>query len=440
MRRLIRCVLARPWPPVHPCSRRERGWQPLPTAARTGTPPLARGARGGRRRRGPRWRDTPARAGSTRSTASSWACISGHPRSRGEAPPGGPQQRRNSEARGRDTPARAGSTRTRSRTAAPCTGHPRSRGEHCHRYWPFPSLSGTPPLARGARDRTARGVTDSRDTPARAGSTSRCRGPRRRASGHPRSRGEHAAAPVSAKRYRGTPPLALGARTSSGRRPTGPRDTPARAGSTWRPAWCRRRRPGHPRSRGEHTRARGTRASGPTGHPRSRGEHGHDMTQQAGDIGTPPLARGAPLQRDLGRDGVRDTPARAGSTMSPETLEVAKPGHPRSRGEHCDVRGIDTPACGTPPLARGARVRGGADDAEGRDTPARAGSTDRPAAGQHGGSGRPRSRGEHTTTTPPFTPSSGTPPLARGARHPQQRARRLHRDTPARAGSTTPAR
>ena len=151
------------------------------------------------------------------------------------------------------TPARAGSTVQGSNATVPHRDHPRSRGEHHECVPSFVLIVGSPPLARGAPRMPlfmpeALGIT-----PARAGSTTSSPRTTRATADHPRSRGEHGACCCGCCVVSGSPPLARGARNRSPQQSQPVRITPARAGSTRNGCAARIRHRDHPRSRGEHT-------------------------------------------------------------------------------------------------------------------------------------------------------------------------------------------
>ncbi|CAG7844723.1 hypothetical protein USB125703_00970 [Pseudoclavibacter triregionum] len=252
------------------------------------------------------------------------------------------------------TPARAGSaSRARPAPSRP-RDHPRSRGEHVATPDGMDAWTGSPPLARGARDGPLGVAVSTGITPARAGST----GARSAASAtrrdHPRSRGEHNSTCRDLPAVAGSPPLARGARDARRVRPGPRRITPARAGSTPAWAWFGRRRRDHPRSRGEHAVLR---------HP------------QPPRRGSPPLARGAPQRGPALGAQPRITAARAGSTYRHAPRLDGPWDHPRSRGEHRPAHSPTRPGTGSPPLARGARGDLGRARGPRGITPARAGST-----------------------------------------------------------------
>ncbi len=294
---------------------------------------------------------------------------------------------------------------------------------------------GSPPLARGAPGESAQPVGDVGITPARAGSTAQRTGSASVRRDHPRSRGEHLGNTADATAEKGLPPLARGARLGADTELDLARITPARAGSTAVP------RPG---------------ISQPTDHPRSRGEHARPRLSATFTTGSPPLARGAPLDRGgpgavhritparagstpwrlLAHGRVGITPARAGSTQRSMRRRRWLRDHPRSRGEHVlGAVGYDR-GDGSPPLARGARRVVPRNQTELGITPARAGSTwtcarSPPAPGDH-----PRSRGEHPPACCLNVRNCGSPPLARGAPVVCADGYGSVGITPARAGST----
>ncbi len=354
----------------HPRSRGEHNAVVTTALRRTGSPPLARGARGGLPARVRRRWITPARAGSTARSGRAGAPSRDHPRSRGEhdvdaqqrevfggSPPlarGAPGHGASQRRRPGITPARAGSTTWRRAPRTSGGDHPRSRGEHTAPTGEGELGRGSPPLARGAPRRVGSSTDQRRITPARAGSTAvPDRGPGHRAD-HPRSRGEHARSNFSEVASSGSPPLARGALHDQGHDGRGVGITPARAGST---------------GRGDRT-GRGWRD-----HPRSRGEHRTWGSNWSRVAGSPPLARGALHVLPPRGRALRITPARAGSTRGRELLVAAVGDHPGSRGEHRRLIPTTDWQGGSPPLARGARPLPRADAARRGITPARAGST-----------------------------------------------------------------
>ena len=319
-------------------------------------------------------------------------------------------------AHARITPARAGSTSNRQSLRHRGADHPRSRGEHSSNTGFSGVPLGSPPLARGAPCSDPLGPPFFRITPARAGSTvspaRRCLSNR----DHPRSRGEHIRHTGMIRVHLGSPPLARGAPDHEGADAVEPGITPARAGST---------------------KSAGIGCPVIWDHPRSRGEHFGPFSQRLVDLGSPPLARGALRVRNETSPFTGITPARAGSTKTAEEFRDEVLDHPRSRGEHVLAYSYTLATVGSPPLARGAHTFfawfcGGGEGI----TPARAGSTVRSRASPSSQEDHPRSRGEHLGEQLLPVVTTGSPPLARGAR-PLGGDRTLRRRiTPARAGST----
>ncbi len=171
-------------------------------------------------------------------------------------------------------------------------------------------------------------------------------------------------------------------------------------------------------------------------HPRSRGEHRELRDDGRAHAGPSPLARGTPqlVMADPRRPGT--IPARAGNTVPRARARRGRPDHPRSRGEHVEGEGGHHTAPGPSPLARGTRALGLPPDRDRRTIPARAGNTSPAAPRRPGTPDHPRSRGEHMTMAdkPLITP--GPSPLARGTPPRPPTRPRSPRTIPARAGNT----
>ena len=253
----------------HPRSRGEHGAGLYSCPHGLGSPPLARGAPQSTTAAVVGDGITPARAGSTVQGSNATVPHRDHPRSRGEhhecvpsfvlivgSPPlarGAPRMPLfMPEALG-ITPARAGSTTSSPRTTRATADHPRSRGEHGACCCGCCVVSGSPPLARGARNRSPQQSQPVRITPARAGSTSAAMSDIVIRPDHPRSRGEHERNTPLSWPPTGSPPLARGAHLDLAGPAALGRITPARAGSTACDGARGCPRTDHPRSRGEHT-------------------------------------------------------------------------------------------------------------------------------------------------------------------------------------------
>ena len=301
----------------------------MKATAESGSSPLARGTRGGKRywilRRGL----IPARAGNTEEheypNDSFWA----HPRSRGEhrvvviAEPNdsgsSPLARGTLSVGERHVrfagliPARAGNTGGFVMSAAGLWAHPRSRGEHLAGVGLGALLMGSSPLARGTQVSLPNFLEQFGLIPARAGNTilRLTSGSTERA--HPRSRGEHATSTGSESTAAGSSPLARGTHATALQFGSSAGLIPARAGNTM-----------------AISRVRVFLGA----HPRSRGEHHDSVSFRFGVRGSSPLARGTLEDPRPGAEGPGLIPARAGNTAWTGAPEPPAGAHPRSRGEH----------------------------------------------------------------------------------------------------------
>ena len=134
---------------------------------------------------------------------------------------------------GRLIPAHAGNTSFSRLNVQPVEAHPHSRGEHCRGHHIGDGFGGSSPLARGTLQRSPHRRRIRRLIPARAGNTVLRTQMRRRRPAHPRSRGEHTARLRPVAKGDGSSPLARGTRrVGYGRRETF-RLIPARAGNTY---------------------------------------------------------------------------------------------------------------------------------------------------------------------------------------------------------------
>jgi hypothetical protein len=231
----------------------------------------------------------------------------------------------------------------------------------------------------------------------------------------PRSRGEGISSVSLCMLVTGSPPLARGRLLFGDAHGLAERTTPARAGRT----------------------AAGTGGRSPASeHPRSRGENGASGLQHRMICGTPPLAPGEPAddRRRAGRRG--NTPACAGRTRSARISSSASTEHPRLRGENIPLRSAPPRRRGTPPLARGEPAVAGRPGRGQRNTPACAGRTRSRRFTVIRQPEHPRLRGENSCLAPVSSPTTGTPPLARGERPRALHGCREQRNTPACAGRT----
>ena len=193
----------------------------------------------------------------------------------------------------------------------------------------------------------------------------------------------------------GSPPHARGRRRSGEKRWIAGRITPACAGKTLAASRLRRGRRDHPRMRGE--------------------DRGREWERWF-DGGSPPHARGRQL-RDRRQNRLRRiTPACAGKTQAGRKSRSARRDHPRMRGEDYAQmkKGVESP--GSPPHARGRRPRAQHRSYVLRITPACAGET-RPLAERFSrNTDHPRMRGEDFNAFSLPTLAAGSPPHARGRR------------------------
>jgi len=213
-----------------------------------GSPPLTRGAPAHRPTGLLSGGLTPAHAGSTSACGRSICRSSGSP----PLTRGAPLLVELIELDGGLTPAHAGSTGCRGCRSSSRRAHPRSRGEHAPLSFAGNAVTGSPPLTRGAPDGRPQARRPNGLTPAHAGSTGQRPGRQQPVPAHPRSRGEHSATAAATASLTGSPPLTRGARPPPRLGDRLPGLTPAHAGST-PPARSRTWPPrAHPRSRGEH--------------------------------------------------------------------------------------------------------------------------------------------------------------------------------------------
>ena len=379
----------------------------------------------------------------------------------------------------RSIPACAGNTLQAEHRLCVITVHPRMRGEHDFRTVSVTGARGPSPHARGTHRTSAPSSHPRRSIPACAGNT---RWSWRRASTstvHPRMRGEHAGFGGIAGDNDGPSPHARGTRTASQGRGGGSRSIPACAGNTG----CARRkcarRTVHPRMRGEHSSARSTACStaGPSPHargtldavevvvrgrrsipacagntsppwsrrtaiavhPRMRGEHGQIYGLNEEDYGPSPHARGTRQARCVGQVPRRSIPACAGNTPRQTWWSGTGTVHPRMRGEHASPLSGSALSSGPSPHARGTPAHAPAGTTGQRSIPACAGNTPNHQPMPDPRTVHPRMRGEHFASAAWAKPIAGPSPHARGTRTKATCARRTSRSIPACAGNTAPA-
>ena len=141
----------------------------------------------------------------------------------------------------------------RNRATASPVAHPRWRGEHERDVVVRGGSPGSSPLARGAPQQIIGRLSSHRLIPTGAGSTFCVVLIRCLVQAHPRWRGEHRLNTTTRTAYRGSSPLARGARTANSIRQQTLGLIPAGAGSTSPRCVLPRRAGAHPRWRGEHS-------------------------------------------------------------------------------------------------------------------------------------------------------------------------------------------
>ncbi len=157
------------------------------------------------------------------------------------------------------------------------------------------------------------------------------------------------------------------------------------------------------------------RRPGRGAHPRSRGEHEVSARRGEGFGGSSPLTRGALPPESTRQPPRRLIPAHAGSTGLPLSSIAVTRAHPRSRGEHCCLRGRFRRLGGSSPLTRGARRGIHCGQPRHRLIPAHAGSTELEEISGLSRGAHPRSRGEHPSSHWMIRSPRGSSPLTRGA-------------------------
>ena len=110
-------------------------------------------------------------------------------------------------------------------------------------------------------------------------------------------------------------------------------------------------------------------------HPRSRGENEPRSSILPTRAGSSPLTRGKPALPVPFGDVARLIPAHAGKTLVADGVHFCVPAHPRSRGENSSARKRPASASGSSPLTRGKRLPDDSWDPRIRLIPAHAGKT-----------------------------------------------------------------
>src|SRR5690606_15275570 len=212
----------------------------------------------------------------------------------------------------RTTPACAGTTSPQTSARWSAEDYPRVRGDDIPSKRRPRCCCGLPPRARGRQPDLVHPETETRTTPACAGTTSIDSSRYARTSDYPRVRGDDSLAPAPVGAIAGLPPRARGRRSSEAKQGSAVRTTPACAGTT-------------PQRSG--------RPAGTRDYPRVRGDD--DISEPAGEIGRglPPRARGRPAPSHHAGSGGRTTPACAGTTPAWPWWCCGSEDYPRVRGD-----------------------------------------------------------------------------------------------------------
>ena len=418
-----------------------------------GSSPRARGQGLAGRLAGPRRRFIPACAGTGCATTSTTATSSVHPRVRGDRPAAeapsvesfgsSPRARgqgahgRRSDRRRRFIPACAGTGGTSRSAARRAAVHPRVRGDRPVTSIHSAPLFGSSPRARGQEHRARRAADGLRFIPACAGTGAPRGAGRQRPPVHPRVRGDREGVAVVLTRVSGSSPRARGQGGARAVRGGDGRFIPACAGTGRPSAPAARRRPVHPRVRGDRSsgasalhaavgsspRARGqasarreptipTRfipACAGTGarrvfeslpetvHPRVRGDRSLDAYRTNPVVGSSPRARGQVLEAAVGRAPARFIPACAGTGPSCRQRPRPTAVHPRVRGDREKAEGFTLREFGSSPRARGQGEQPRRAALRHRFIPACAGTGPPPPADPISSSVHPRVRGDRSS-------------------------------------------
>ena len=295
--------------------------------------------------------------------------------------------------------------------------HPRIRGEHFRPIECIAPGPGSSPHTRGAHCEKRHIFYWHGIIPAYAGSTRSAAGWLRRRPDHPRIRGEHFREVGTLIFDEGSSPHTRGARAHDVLFSTRLGIIPAYAGSTAVGVrWCCR----------------------PGDHPRIRGEHFREVGTLIFDEGSSPHTRGAPQSgcRPPCRPGI--IPAYAGSTLRNAYKLTKLEDHPRIRGEH-PPRTMSCPwTSGSSPHTRGAPHKRRRVELRVGIIPAYAGSTAQARRRSSDQRDHPRIRGEHSPPRGAAAIMTGSSPHTRGARAPGPRGTSTRWIIPAYAGSTEP--
>ena len=212
----------------------------------------------------------------------------------------------------RITPAYAGTCQSKYQNIPNPKDHPRIRGDMSSTWRRLCPGMGSPPHTRGHASIADLIRSESRITPAYAGTCLHIGDGAASCRDHPRIRRAMEGRVGRGRRSRGSPPHTRGHESRSSPWTTSSRITPAYAG-TCMDIWARVWRY--------------------TDHPRIRGDmfgHRHCTT---GGLGSPPHTRGHVAAMKLSSQPVRITPAYAGTCQRLSGLSLSFRDHPRIRGD-----------------------------------------------------------------------------------------------------------
>ena len=316
--------------PVHPRIRGERSQRAPRTLATSGSSPHTRGTRPSGGPPPGRKRFIPAYAGNAPEGRPHCPASSVHPRIRGErgfgkdavfyaygSSPhtrGTPHPDAKCRPPLRFIPAYAGNATTRLPVSRPRSVHPRIRGERQFVMTPVSTSIGSSPHTRGTLSSSRQSSHHCRFIPAYAGNARRTPSLRRRATVHPRIRGERGNRARSLCSDCGSSPHTRGTRPSGVQNRPYKRFIPAYAGNARGPA--RQQTP-------------------PSVHPRIRGERSSSPASSGSYVGSSPHTRGTLPSWSCAPCGPRFIPAYAGNATPPlPSPSDADGSSPHTRGTH----------------------------------------------------------------------------------------------------------
>ena len=188
------------------------------------------------------------------------------------------------------------------------------------------------------------------------------------------------------------------------------------------------------RAGNSHWREGGTRS--PAVQPRACGELSRKPNLPEVADGSAPRVRGTQRCTSWGYPQRRFSPARAGNSQHPATVETRQPVQPRACGELWRPVSWRLNEAGSAPRVRGTRWQTSADTTAVRFSPARAGNSIATSFPTRSRSVQPRACGELSTTTLPHPSKAGSAPRVRGTPCLSRLRSAARRFSPARAGNS----